>query len=384
VSAGAPSNGQLKIAMLCPYSLARPGGVQSQVRGLAHSLGAAGHEVRIVAPDDDHRVGDRYVDEQGNGVFVVGHSVGLHSNGSVAPVSLSPTAVFRTERFLRDEHFDVAHVHEPMAPVVGYGALLARLPLVATYHRSGGSGWYAALGWAARWGSGRIGAHCAVSEAARRTAAAVMPASYSVLFNGIDVERFASAVPSPREGPTVLFLGRHEERKGLEVLLRAFGALEQPARLWVAGDGPETTALRQRYGELQGLEWLGVISDHEVAARVAGADVLCAPSLGGESFGLVLLEAMAARTVVVASDIEGYREAAAGFAHLVAPGDPGALARSLDDALSEVGRAEGRGATESLDAALGHARHWSMDALAERYVAFYRQVIADFGAKRAK
>jgi len=143
-------------------------------------------------------------------------------------------------------------------------------------------------------------------------------------------------VPCPTDRPTVLFLGRHEPRKGLGVLLEAFAALDGGARLWVAGWGPETRALQRKYPPSEQLEWLGMLEEHEVAERLAGAHVLAAPSLGGESFGMVLAEALAARTVVVASDLEGYREVVGDCGELVAPGDVGgltkALAVTLDDA----------------------------------------------------
>ena len=121
--------------------------------------------------------------------------------------------------------------------------------------------------------------------------------------------------------PVVLFLGRHEARKGLDVLLDAFAMVERPAVLWVAGDGPGSEVQRRRHPESDRVRWLGMLSDDEVASRLAGADVLCAPSLHGESFGMVLLEGMAAGCAVVASDIEGYRSAAGGHAELVPPGD---------------------------------------------------------------
>ena len=142
----------------------------------------------------------------------------------------------------------------------------------------------------------------------------------------------------------MLFLGRHEPRKGLHVLLDAFATLERPAVLWVAGDGPATEVQRRRHPESDRVHWLGVLSEEEVASRLAGADVLCAPSLQGESFGMVLLEGMAAGCTVVASDIEGYRMASGGHATLVPPGDAPALARALDAALADAaGPAVGRG-----------------------------------------
>jgi phosphatidylinositol alpha-mannosyltransferase len=182
-------------------------------------------------------------------------------------------------------------------------------------------------------------------------------------------------VRDPEGRPTVLFLGRHEARKGLGVLLDAFARLERPTVLWVAGDGPDHEAQQRRHPESERVNWLGVVSDDEVASRLAGADVLCAPSLHGESFGMVLLEGMAARCAVIASDLAGYASAAGGFAELVPPGDVQALSRALGVALADAVEGSGRSSAEALKAAQAHAEGWSMDKLAQRYVELYRRAI---------
>jgi phosphatidylinositol alpha-mannosyltransferase len=167
----------------------------------------------------------------------------------------------------------------------------------------------------------------------------------------------------------------------LGVLLEAWDRLaaEQTAgtrrTLWVASEGPETDDLRRRHPPSRSLEWLGRIGDEELASRLAGADLLCAPSLDGESFGVVLVEAMAARTAVVASDLAGYAFATAGHALLVPPGDPVALAGALHRVLSDAAAGTGLCAPEVLDAALAHARGWSMQALASRYVAIFEALV---------
>jgi phosphatidylinositol alpha-mannosyltransferase len=194
--------------------------------------------------------------------------------------------------------------------------------------------------------------------------------TYRLLFNGIEVERFAKATPWPTEGPTVLFVSRHEPRKGLEVLLSALERLPADVRLWVASDGPETARLRARTASDPRVEWLGRISEEEKARRLRGADVLCAPSLHGESFGLVLLEGMAASTTIVASDLPGYRNVArhGQEALLVPPGDAEALAAAISRVLEEPETAR------SLVAA-GDARaaEFSMERLAECYLQLYDQ-----------
>jgi len=370
----------MRVAMICPYSLSRPGGVQGQVAGLARSMRRMGHEVAVLAPED----GDGGAPRRGHGGFdgthVVGGSLQLRSNGSVAPVALSPRTAWRVERFVRESAPDVVHLHEPMAPVAGYGCLLERpAPLVGTYHRSGDSRWYRILRPLAGWANGRLDVRCAVSEAARETAAAAMGGSYRVLFNGVEVTRFHGAVPFPTETTTVLYLGRHEERKGLRVLLAAFSELPGPSVLWVAGDGPDTHALRRLYPGSERVRWLGVLTEEEVASRLAGADVLCAPSLRGESFGMVLLEAMAAGCAVVASDLPGYRSAAGGHAVLVPPGDVAALAKALAEVLAAVTEGTGCSSPAALEAGLHRAEGWSMDRLAERYAEIYAEVIETRG-----
>ena len=374
-SAREPATGArgLRVAMVCPYDLSRPGGVQGQALGLARALERLGHEVVVVAPDDR---GPGWATDH---LYVAGRSVGVRSNGSVAPVSVSPMAARRAVGAVREWRADVVHLHEPLAPALGYGFLLVhRWPVVATFHRSGLPHAASIAAVAARRACRRIDVRVAVSEVARQSAASLCPGEYEVLFNGVDLDRFAQARPLQPRAPAVLFLGRHERRKGLRVLLEAFSQLssswlEGPegtdgpaAVLWLAGDGPETAALQARYPQSASLRWLGVVSDEEVADRLAGATVLCAPSLDGESFGMVLVEAMAARCRVVASDIPGYREAAGPHATLVPPGDVGALRAALSAALREP-RDEA-----ALDGAADHAGAWSMDHLARRYADAYR------------
>jgi phosphatidyl-myo-inositol alpha-mannosyltransferase len=360
--------------MLSPYSLSRPGGVQGQVIGLSRALRARGHEVTVVAPAS---APDAVPDPIGEH-YLIGRPTELHSNGSVAPVAMWPRSAARAERFVRKGGFDVAHLHEPLAPMAAYGLVLtAPLPMVGTYHRAGVSRWVPVLKPLAELVGRRMQIRVAVSEAARQTGLRSGGGDFDVLFNGVEMERFESAAPvRDEEGrPAVLFLGRHEQRKGLNVLLDAFAMLERPAVLWVAGDGPGTEVQRRRYPESDRVRWLGLLSDHEVAARLAGAAVLCAPSLQGESFGMVLLEGMAAGCAVVASDVEGYRTASGGHAALVPPGDAGALARSLGCALADAVEGAGQSSTEARKAATEYARAWSMDTLAERYLDVYARAI---------
>jgi phosphatidylinositol alpha-mannosyltransferase len=366
----------MKIAMVSPYALNRHGGAQGQAIGLARSLRRLGHEVVIVGPaDPDPALGD----EIGRH-FVVGHPTGVPTNGSVAPVALSPAAPVRAERYIRAGGFDVVHIHEPLAPLIAYGLVLRPppAPMVGTYHRAGTSRALAPLRPLAALVGRRMQIRVAVSEAARQTGLQAGGGPFEVLFNGIDMARFESAPPvrDPQGRPVVVFVGRHEQRKGLAVLLDAFTMVKRPAVLWVIGEGPDTEALHRRSPPSDRVEWLGPLSDEDMAARLAGADVLSTPALYGESFGLVLLEGMAAGCVVVASDIDGYRQAAGGRAELVAPGNAHALAEALDLALADAEAGTGRSAPAAIEAARQHARAWSMDTLAERYVEVYRRAIA--------
>jgi phosphatidyl-myo-inositol alpha-mannosyltransferase len=365
----------VRVALVCPYSLTEPGGVQGQVLGLARALGTAGHPTLVLAPADGP------VDDldrslpPGSRVVALGRSLPVAANGSVAPVSLNPVAASRALRHIRDAQADIVHLHEPLAPGAGYACLVrCRQPLIGTFHRAGASAAYRWLGPLARWAAQRLDVRCAVSPEAVATASAALGGTYEMVGNGVESERFARAEPWPTGGPTVLFVGRHERRKGLAVLLDAFGSdrgRQLAATLWVVGQGPETDFLRARTAADRRVVWLGRVEDDELASRLRGADVLCAPSLGGESFGMVLLEAMAARAAVVASDIPGYAFVARGRALLFPPGDVEALTDALCGAVADASGGTGICSAAALDSAFAHASTWSMARLAERYVGIY-------------
>jgi phosphatidylinositol alpha-mannosyltransferase len=306
-------------------------------------------------------------------VTPLGNSVPLAANGSVAPIAPDLPCALRTIRALRDEDFDVVHLHEPLVPgPCMVTALIKDAPLVGTFHAAGVSAAYRFASGPLRWLAGRLDVACAVSEDARRLAGRYLGGDYEMVFNGIEVARFAKATPTPSERPTVFFLGRHEERKGLAVLLDALAALPPDVRIWVASDGPQTAELRQRTSGDERVEWLGRIDDGEKASRLRGADVFCAPSLHGESFGVVLLEAMAARTPIVATEIPGYASVARPDreALLVAPGDAAALAEALGRVLKD-----GDLASSLVEAGARRADELSMDHLAERYLDIYRTLL---------
>jgi phosphatidylinositol alpha-mannosyltransferase len=363
--------GPLRIGLVCPYSLSVPGGVQGQVLGLARCLRALGHRVRVLGPCDGP--------PPEVGVVPLGNSVPTAANGSLAPVAPDPSCALRTISALHDERFDLLHLHEPIAPGCTVTSLVfTTAPIVGTFHAAGVSAAYRWLAPLTRWLADRLTVRCAVSEDARELAHCNLGGEYELLHNGIDVARWARATPWPTDGPTVLFLSRHEARKGLDVLLAALDHLPADVRVWVASDGPDTARLKAAAGGDHRVEWLGRIDDDEKASRLAGAHVVCAPSLRGESFGVILLEAMAASTPIVASDLPGYRnvvgDARPAPAMLFPPGDARALAAAVRRVLEEPGLAR-------CLVAAGQARaaEFSMDRLAERYLDLYAQAIERSG-----
>ena len=354
----------MRVGLVCPYSLTVPGGVQGQVLGLGRALRSLGHDARVLGPCDGA--------PPDAGVTPLGRSIPTAANGSVAPIAPDLSCQLRTIRALRDESFDVLHLHEPLVPGPCMTSILFRnAPLLGTFHAAGDSASYKWLNPGVRWLVRRLDQRVAVSEDARQLAQGYLGGEYTLLFNGIEVDHFAKAEAHPSDGPTVFFIGRHEPRKGLAVLLEAAGQLGSDVRFWIAGDGPETADLRARHASDPRIEWLGRIDDDEKAARLRGADVFCAPSLRGESFGVVLLEGMAAQTPVVASDLPGYRNVARAGADalLVPPGDACALAAALQTVLTDQACRDAL-----VTSGWQRAEEFSMDNLARRYVELYTAV----------
>lgn len=355
----------MRVGIVCPYSLTIPGGVQGQVLGLARALRQHGHEVRVLGPCDGP--------PPDAGVTPLGKSVPMAANGSIAPIAPDVSCALRTIRALRDEEFDVLHLHEPMVPgPCVTTAIVKPAPLVGTFHRAGDGIDYKVGAFALRFLVNRLDTRCVVSDDALELAGKHFSGVYERLFNGVEVDHFAKATPSQRDDrPTVFFVGRHEERKGLAVLLEALPHLPANVRVWVAGDGPQREPLLAEHADDR-IEWLGRIGDDEKASRLRAADVYCAPSLHGESFGIVLLEAMAAGTPVVASDLPGYAKVARANreALLVPPGDP----RSLGAAITRV-LGDSTVASSLVEGGRARAEELSMDRLSEKYLEIYDRVI---------
>ncbi len=363
----------MRVGLVCPYSLSMPGGVQGQVLSLARSLRSRGVETRVLAPCDGPPP-ERFV-------IPLGSSVPLATNGSVAPLAPDPAAQLRTIRALWDEDFDVVHVHEPFAPGVTVTTVLLKpAPLIGTFHAAGQSRAYQTLRPLLAWGAARLDDRVAVSSEARELAQGHVGGDFDTLFNGIECGRFAAAEPWPTDRPTVLFLGRHEVRKGLGVLLSAVPHLPEDCRVWVAGSGPQTEELAAAHRDPR-IEWLGRIDDAERDRRLAGATVFCAPSLRGESFGVILLEAMASGTPVVASDIEGYRKVATAAAPDGSlPDEPTAVLVPPEDPV-ELGSALGRvlGDPDGAESLRTAGRRWAarfdVELLCDHYLARYERLV---------
>lgn len=354
----------MKVGLLCPYSVTIPGGVQGQVLALARALRAKGHPTRVLAPADGV--------PPDAGVTPLGASVPTAANGSVAPVAPDPSAQLRTIRAIIDEGFDVLHLHEPLAPGPTMTALLVKaVPMIGTFHAAGDSASYRYAAPILRWGLRRLRHRVAVSPDARDLAQRYLAGDYELLFNGIEIDRYAAGPVTEGDGPTIFFCGRHEPRKGLGLLLEALQSLPSDVTVWVGSDGPETERLKAAYAGDRRIVWLGRISDEDKMARLRGADVFCAPALMGESFGVVLLEAMAAGTAVVASDLDGYRNVAThGRDSLLATvGDAAALAAALRTALDDEPRR-----TELVAAGRERAGQFSMDHLADLYLERYERI----------
>ncbi|GAA5102120.1 glycosyltransferase family 4 protein [Haloechinothrix salitolerans] len=333
----------MKIGIVCPYSFAVPGGVQGHVVELAKALLARGHEVSVLAPAAaDSELPDF--------VHPAGRAVGVPFNGSVARLQFGPVSYARVRRWIAANDFDVLHLHEPVVPSLSMLALkVAEGPIVATFHLSTARS-RTMLGFrpVLRPLFEKITARIAVSALARRVQVEHLGGDAVEIPNGVNVPFYANAKPLPgypRRGGTVGFVGRFTEpRKGMPVLLDALRPLlsEVPdLRLLVVGGGEPDELYEQAGPELAArIDLLGQVDDETKASALRSVDVYCAPNLGGESFGMILTEAMAAGTPVVASDLDSFRRVLAdGKAGVLTPtGDAAALSATLRKLLGDADR----------------------------------------------
>jgi phosphatidylinositol alpha-mannosyltransferase len=343
----------MKIAVVCPYSVDEPGGVQQQAIGLVEELRAIGREAWLVAP------GTMGPSE----TKLIGGSVRVRANGSMAPIALHPAAVGKTRRAVRGA--DLVHIHEPLMFLTSPAAYLGTdAPAVGTFHADPSTrirAFYRLAGPVLRRVFSRLQAVTAVSEAAA-SAVRHLVGELSLIPNAIDVGAFA--LQGERRSNRVAFLGRDEPRKGLDVLLAAWPmvrAAVNDAELVVLGV--------DRGGQNSGIRYLGRIVGLEKGRQLAQAGIYCAPNLGGESFGITLLEAMAAGCAPVVSDLEPFRQVAGSVARYAAVADPQSLANQLIEALRDRRESERQGEAARQAAAAYDWRH-----VLPRYLELYERV----------
>ncbi len=379
--------GEMRIALVSPYSWTYPGGVTRHIEALAEHYLAAGHHVRVLAPFDppdgvsavlhrgarpQHVVAPDYLTS-------LGRTVGFKANGAVSNLVAVPPGIVKMLRELRDGDFDVVHVHEPITPLVGWAVCaFSSLPLVGTFHSYSTKRLPNAIGnaFGATQMLNHLQVRIAVSEAAAWTGRRWFGGRYRVIPNGVHVDPEVAALAAarpPGDALRIVFVGQAVERKGLPMLLRAFEALREhvPAELTVIG--PTSHELDPMMLDPTGVRVLGKVDDERKRFELERADVLCAPSLGGESFGMVLTEAFASGTPVVASDIPGYRAVVNDGVDgvLVPVGDAQALAETLRDLYHEP---EHR--MELAAAAAADVQMFAWERVAEEVFEAYEEAIA--------
>jgi len=371
----------MKIGIIVPFSWSYWGGVVEHSENQAAALRARGHEVRIVMGHDPPGALTRFLHPRSGrhghlppDVIPVGRSVVVPANGSLPNIVLSPRSIRRIRETLRAERFDIVHLHEPFTPTICVATLaFAECPVVATWHAAGNLAWMRAG--RPVWGFllDRVETRIAVSRMAAQSAERWVGPGFEVVPNGVVVPAHADATNREHR---IVFIGRHDARKGLPVLLRAWPEIRRRsgARLRLIGTDPLQYRLlhsRLRFDE-DGIDVLGIVPNEQRDAELASAKLFVSPALGGESFGMVLVEAFATATPVVASDIPGFADVATGdAAELVPPGDERALADAICDLLADEERrvAMGRAGREL-------AQRYSWDGIAERLEAIYERAVA--------
>lgn len=367
----------MRIGICAPYDLARAGGVNTVIRAQAAALRRIGHDVCVFGAASALL---------GDGEVSLGPCVSIVIGNTETGFGIDPRSYWTAKRLLRERMFDVVHLHEPLMPLPSWFVLRHAagdgVPVVATFHtyREQGHRWYPKYKWIFDPLMARVDVRLAGSEAAKRTVAAHFPGDYEILPNGIDVEWFAAPAPRPAVMPAghrhVLYIGRIEPRKGVDRLVRAMQSVQvrvPGVRLVIAGGGPDRAAIQSLAHELDvRAVFAGRVGDEELPGYYQAADVVCSPALGDESFGLVLLEAMAAGRPIVASDIAGYAEllTPAGSARLAKAGDVDSLAAELCAVLTDSSLARTLG-----ERGAAAAKHYDRIVLVRRLEGIYRRVV---------
>ena len=369
------SRAPLKIGIVSPYGYPHPGGVNEHVRHTYEAMRRMGHDVLIIT--------SKYGKERTDGGHVVrlGTGFAIPANGSMGRVTLGWRFKQQARDLLAEHKFDILHFHEPFVPFLSLVVLRESDTVnVATFHAFGG---FSPSYWVGKRFAGHLAAklhgRIAVSGAARHFISRYFPGDYEIIPNGVDLDRFADAEPFEelRDGTiNILFVGRFEERKGLIHLLRAYHRLRKrhiDARLLVIGTGPRAREYRRFIGlrQIRDVEFLGRVSDDAKARYFASADIFCSPATGQESFGIVLLEAMAAGVPIVASDIHGYKNVVQRGVQglLVEPRNHRALAAALYRLASDPELRLRMG-----EAGRARAPEYSWDRVTERIVEYYHEV----------
>ena len=372
----------MRIGVISPYEYPYPGGVQRHIFSLGREFQARGHQVKIIGPSSQEE------EELEAGIIKASSVViPLPFSGSIARVSISPRMYHRVKSILQEERFDVVHLHEPMQPHPLMVLRHSQALNVGTFHAHSETEHYLY-----RYGRrvlkrfmNKLDGKIAVSTAARETVARYFPGEYTIIPNGIDLDYFgaedAELLPGLMDGrPNVLFVGRLERRKGFEYLLDAFPLVKEAipeVRLVVVGaydkEDKEPYVRYARQRGIRGVRFVGYVPDEELRRYYASCHVFCAPSTGYESFGLILLEAMAAGKAIVASRIDGYREV---LTHqqeglLVPPGDSRAIAEAVISLLRNPARREEMGR-----AGQGTARRYSWARVADQVLGYFHELAA--------
>jgi phosphatidylinositol alpha-mannosyltransferase len=372
----------MKIGIVVPFSWSYWGGVVEHAENQADALRARGHDVKILMGHDPPGTMTRLLHPRSGrhgdlpaGIIPVGRSVVVPANGSLPNIVLSPRSIGRVREVLREERFDVVHVHEPMTPAISVAALaMAKCGIVATWHAAGDLGWM--RGGVRVWGFliDRVDVRIAVSRTAAESAGRWLGPGFEIVPNGVVIP--ARAVAADRKHQ-IAFIGRHDARKGLPVLLRAWPEIRRRtgARLRLIGTDPLQYRLlhtRMRFDE-DGIDVLGIVTNEVREQELATAKLFVSPALGGESFGMVLIEAFAVATPVVASNIPGFADVATSEAALLVP--PGDVAALVDGVASMLADEEWRVTMGTAARALAAERYAWTD-VARRLEAIYEQVAA--------
>ena len=372
----------MKILLVSPFDFSYPGGVNEHILQLDRQFTSLGHQVRVLTPRSDE-------EEEGDDghIYKLGVSVPVPSNGSTARITLSPLISGKIKEFLQRESFDVVHVHEPLAPTLPLIVLRHSKAInVGTFHaaRNSNLGYLSGKPILSHF-HGKLDARIAVSPAAYEYVHQYFPGPYEIIPNGIDIERFGRHVEPVRRyldgRPNILFVGRYNEsRKGLKYLLRALALVRQEfpnCRLLVVGPGtPERFERELDKGQLDNVVFVGPVDKQGLSSYYATCDIFCAPSTGRESFGIVLLEAMASGKPVVATNIQGYssvvRHRTDGL--LVGRKSPEALALALVHLLADRELRSRFG-----EAGLQRAEEFSWPVIARRILEVYERAGARAG-----